>query len=511
MPEAAVGVVGDQLEDFLLWLLLSRLRSDVYWLPTRFLSSTFRDRKRQPLRWFAFNLLNHVRHSGQRTIRNDRLDLTSASLSNQRLGQARWQLQRVELVAEGVASLFDESRLLSSAEDLVQVTTPRLYPVERQGNRTPAVISLDSDGWSLGPLPSPAPVSSADRSLGSKRWIVEYEVGAHVPPSRDLAYWMLEEGGVTRDAARITRSGHLAVFHPHIMTLGGATVDDTWNLRFRPPPTGVEIIRLLLDPGFDVDLMDKGRYYEELQRRVDFRELMGLINDDGFGELTAALLRRGSSIPTVWDGTVAAAEWNDVKVGIGTTAEDLIRSGLLHIVHATKCRNCRNVEHRRLAEIERNMRCRRCDSVMSVDALSADAFFRTQRVAMNGLLSEFLGQRSDAVMTAFEASGQSERMVLLPEIEVRTDSDAFNIDLVSVGRGELMLGEVKTGGKYLSNKDCRRYTLRMEGIAKAIAPVQLTVVHAWTTDLDAKSDRLKSPLFETRFISLPDRRWYSAR
>jgi hypothetical protein len=292
------------------------------------------------------------------------------------------------------------------------------------------------------------------------------------------------------------------------MIAGGATIDDTWSLRFRPPPAGVDNLRLLLGDRFDVELMDKGLYYEELLRRIDQLSLAELINEERFGQLVASLLRVGDHVPVVWDGTMAAAELELAAETLGDRAGSLISAGLFQLVHATKCRTCRNVELIRLSQLAREMRCRRCESTMSIDDLSSDSFFRTQRVVMNGLLSEFLSQRSDAVLSAFEGSGYGERMELLPEIVVTSEDDSFNIDLIAVGDGELLLGEVKTGRKYLSNKECRRYTRRMESIAELVAPVRLTVVHAWTSDLSTKHEHLASSHFPTEFVSLPTRHWY---
>lgn len=509
--ESALAVVGDELSDFLLWLLLSRMRPYVYWIPTRYLSSRFRRRFSNPLSSFASHLTYHLEMgSRQPYLRSSRLDLTTASLRPQRLGQARLQIRRAELRADGSSSALDESLALLTPVDLVSSIKPILRVIERQGANSPAVVNLDEQGWSLAPLPSPSPASSADRALGSKRWIVEYDVGEHVPPSRRIATWMLEAGGLGPESSRITRTGKLAVMHPHFMVLGTATIDDTWSLRYRPPPQGVEMIKTLLEGEYAVDLMDKGRYFLELERRMGAELLTRLMDDEGFISLASALLGiPADSNNLVFDGTVAAVELSSAAAALDDQIDVLLGSGVLNVVHATKCPLCRNVELKRLADLQRVMHCLRCDNEIDLDAMSALEFFRTPRVSMNGVLTEFLSQRSDAVLAAFNASGFRDRMQLLPEIELKEASDKFNVDLVATGNGELVLGEVKTGRQYLSNKECRRYTRRMERIAHVIKPVRMTVVHAWTSDLSAKVPHISSPQFETISVLLPPRPWYS--
>jgi hypothetical protein len=53
-----------------------------------------------------------------------------------------------------------------------------------------------------------------------------------------------------------------------------------------------------------------------------------------------------------------------------------------------------------------------------ISDLSAEAFFRTQRVILSGVFAEFLDQRSDAVLTAFHRTPLHERMKWFPEIEL---------------------------------------------------------------------------------------------
>lgn len=101
-------------------------------------------------------------------------------------------------------------------------------------------------------------------------------------------------------------------------------------------------------------------------------------------------------------------------------------------------------------------------------------------------------------------------MTLIPEIEVEAADDQFNIDLVAAGYGCLYLGEVKTAGRYLANKECSRYRHRMNTLAKLISPVHITVVHAWTGDLASKAEHLESSSYPTRYVRLPRRAWYSA-
>lgn len=507
LQSAALGVVGDELSDFLLWLLLSRLRSGVYWIPVRTLNASFRGKSTNPAQHFARHLTTHARMSN-RGGGHQRMDLTTASLSPQRLGTARTQLSQIDLRAVDEASLIDDSHIAKTAEDLLSLMHPRLYAVEKQGHRSPAVINLDQEGISVGPLPSPPPASSTSRFLGSKRWMVEYDLGIQLPPFRRLANSMLD--AITKDTGRITAQGDLAVFHPHFMVVGGATVDDTWTLHFKPPPQGVELIQELLRDSFHVDLMDKGRYYSELLRRIPFEELLPLIDDEGFAKVASSLLRRSSDLPIIWDGTIAAAELEQATKILTTGAESLLRAGLLQLVHAVKCRVCRNLEIRRIADIDREMTCRRCESAIRLDDLTAESFFRTQRISMNGLLQEFLDQRSDSVLTAFKLAGTEPDTALLPEIVVTSDPDQYNIDLVAVDRGEVVLGEVKTGRTYLSNQACRKYTRRMETMADVIAPVRLRVVHAWTGDLTGKSRYLRSDRFSTQLITIPHRPWYAS-
>ena len=99
-------------------------------------------------------------------------------------------------------------------------------------------------------------------------------------------------------------------------------------------------------------------------------------------------------------------------------------------------------------------------------------------------------------------------LVLFPEIEVESPEDRFNIDIVAVGHGRLFLGGVKTGKSYLTNKESARYKKRMRTIAALLAPVRLTVVHAWTEDPSQKAPLLQSAEFDSSFIRLHERPWY---
>ncbi|MCZ7534435.1 MAG: hypothetical protein M5U23_13745 [Acidimicrobiia bacterium] len=502
LQDEIVLVVGSELVDFLLWVGLSRLRTQVLYAPRRLLSRAVRRSGTDHLSGFARSLMLLLGKSRTQSVR-----LASASLDRRGLGHVKRQLKAAETVFVDRGSAVDSFTTDVGVEAIERLCSAPVVVYEKDPFATAKTVALDGDGMSHSALSVPVPTSSRSQNLGEKRWITETDVeGRHLPTSRRLAAGVFDSKLLGSEYVRMTRNGNLAVWNPTVFVPGGASIAHTWRAKFVSPPSSIAMLRVLLGDGFDVRLHDKGRYSSVVADRLSIRRLVTLLEDPDFGVLVGGLLdsdgrRSGRMVP------LEAARASALSV-----VDELVSHDLAHIAHRAKCTTCSSLHVWRLSELMLNGVCGRCGAPMLLSQLSSDSFFTQQQLRFDEVLGLFLEHRSDAVITAFALATQETRHPeYIPEVEIpgRDDVEWSQLDVVAVGSGASIVGEAKTGAKFGSQRQRRIWKRTALSLAASLWSVRLKVVNAWTHLFD---DRIRGELADDRidvsFIEIPVWPWH---
>jgi hypothetical protein len=503
----AVLVAGDDLSDFLLWLLLSRLRDGVFWLPSRLLGLSRDARRGTVERGVASSIIAAYRSWARSTHVEDEWKLVSYSLDRRALGHFKRRIRAAERVITP-PSLADRLKTITDIDSIVQLVSPRLRTFERDPFTGHLVVPVKESGQTFAPLSMPVPASSVEGSLGEKRWITDIRVDDRIlPMSPDVAAGFVEDGRAAR-FARVTEFGTLSLWHPHYLVTPNSTIRETWVTGVRVPPKGVALLRKVLGPDLEVRVHDKGRYVDVIRDRIGLDGLNRLIGDLGFHWIAS---RFATEDP--WKvGKVPLVKLDDIRDAAPDALDSLLASELAFLVHVAKCAVCGDAQIVAIWDIERTRACPRCQAAIRTADLATDELFATQRVALNQVMQLFIENRSDAAITAFlQLAASSRRAELITEVEIRGDGmPTLQADIVAIIDGAVTIGEAKTGQKYLGKSDARDYGVALRHISEKARPAPVIGVHAWTRDFDSgQRASLKADPVPISFLRLPHRDWYT--
>lgn len=496
----AVLVVGDELEDFLLWVALSRLRSGVLFAPKRMVSAAARSAATTPVSTYAASIMLLLQLGDW-----EHVSLMSASLDRRGLGYVKSQLRRSEW-RTGEGSIVDSLSTVVLPEDHNLVGNS-IVVLERDPFSSSVSLSIDSHAHSHGRVPLPVPSSSRTQDLGDKRWIVEVEVqGRHLPPSIGVAREVFDNRILGEDFVRITADGTIAVWHPNFAVWSGASTAQTWSTRFVPPPRSTSLVRAILGDGYEVRPHDKGRYAAVVVERLGLDRTIGMFASPEFGRLAAAVIsseaKRSGRATTLESALSLSEEWTD----------ELLGNGLAAIVHFAKCKTCSSLHKIPLKQVGFHEECSRCGAAMSLSSLTTDPFFRVQRFQLSEVLGLVLEHRSDSVLTAYSQSiSELRHAEYVPELELRkVGEDGWSqLDVVAVGSGHLIVGEVKTGDTFGTRRERLAWRRAAAQLSDDVRPVQVRPVYAWTSAFSsAIREDLYNPDLDVDFLRIPSRPWH---
>ncbi len=373
----------------------------------------------------------------------------------------------------------------------------------------------------LPPRPPTVPIDP-----NSLYWISEV-MGQGWQPLVDsrLATVIVNAPAYSSTAARITQSG-VAYLCPHYIRMGPADLEaDTIRPRLRVLTLGDSVRKVAEREGWSVSPSDKGlfaRRCEDLLGGAD--ALLDLSSDLVCLELLNELRSPATASAGLRlnDGRIyfplADVESAIASAGAGTSAIELVESGVLRRGLLFKCDLCRQTSFYEQDELADRLRCARCRQPFGISApgwLGTDEPQWHYRVAE--VLFQFLENNGDLGLRATQTFLRPRResqlaFEYLHEIDLVDGGDPKPIELdicVQVG-GDLWIGEAKTGPN-LGNKRERIAKLRgLRRAAEVLRPrglVFVTASDSWTDHTRGEIARsFESMPLEVKMISSPRRR-----
>ena len=449
-------VVGEKPRDFLLFHGLSRLRPDVFWLPTsRLDSAEFVD-------WLAARARRSVEEAGRAdeisvvTAESDDAATHAAEVLNARPGMAPTRTR-----------VADWRNLL-----------PRHAPFQadpRSERRTPL---LRHEGATQG-LPTPIPVGVTSEDPFALRWMVDIEVEGWSPARHRLLGAEVLRGVVMSDHdARTSSLGPsyfgLAPFQQAFLGLEESTA----RPRLRPLSILEQVSAVLTSQGWQARLSDKGAFALHSARLFDGVEgLATALRRPPVRQLLDAYLTPtttndpGRYLKDTRRRYLTLAHARDVIGGGADTAaavaSDLYSRGALLRGHLLKCEHCRSTSFYVLNE-QQEFTCLRCRTRQRATRFSwLEAPEPEFHYALSEVLFQFLSHNGDIPLLAaldrfVEGRGQ-ERAAFDIAFELQLISpsgDMSEHDIIVTWGTELWIGEATIENRLGRNEAEERDRLR---------------------------------------------------
>jgi hypothetical protein len=471
-------VVGDSADDFCLAMALDRGWDAGIWVPRSLINDP-------DVGGVALRTLADVLHRQSRGPGGDRLlKLTSLTMTQSELADIRSTLLE-SLWAEDLKELIEPIEPTSVHLPPAQQIIDAAYLNE---NRYEPFVGEDM-ATRLAPL---VPSVARSRSPFDVRWQVEVAVVGHSVPPRSHLADRIGQGYHPWEMARPGRSG--LVFHSHAQGLlpAGATLEQALD-RPRPRiPDASEIFQVLLARRQLLpSLSDKGKYATaSIERWGGLQATLDSLSD----QPTYAILHsyadpKRTSLPgvrmsgrrfmTIYDMATASGSPTEALID---RVDDLVERQVLRRGFALKCGRCDFAAWYGFGELDQTFSCERCGQRQAVSAHrwrdpaeQPNIYYDLDEVVFQTLTHD-----GAVTLLALGAIRQDTKDFLYtPEMEIREQgaNDLLcEVDLWTVVKGEIAIGEAKRGGDLSSGGTAAEEDSQAQRLARIAEAVSADVV-----------------------------------
>jgi hypothetical protein len=462
-----IVVAGESVFDFCLYYSIARLLQPVLWLPNAWLKSTTTGGGTGLFDLFSQSLRSslHAMDSITKCI------FTSHSLDTRQLEVLVDDLDR--------ASLFRSDAVGSNSEigfDLAGLFSRplRLFEVGNASRPTSLVVQESSE---IEMFETPKPKNFSNIHPHEHRWITDVIVsGHHLPRNPSLGEWTIRSPILGSHGARIG-AGTLSYFCPNIGYAGG----DIDTVLVRPTifvPSPLEIFeRIFWSIGYEAKISDKGFFTgqaiqkfggldaigsflrDPLTRQLIFKFLdpseHGNLRDDGCRLNDQRRYLPFPAISKLLGGDVAGQKASELLL-----SKDILYRGCIF-----KCSFCRNADWFGLDEFTQTFKCKRCGATQHA---SAENYWYAEHepgwfYKLDEIVYQFLhhnGYVSCLALDSLRAKSQ-DSFLFTGDLELiksgsNTRKPEFELDIVAIVDGDIVLGEAKKNDK-LEDKDIKKY------------------------------------------------------
>lgn len=368
-------VVGDTISDFCLYYCLSRMHSNVYWMPDIHLRSAHRymaDRIRNPNNdtdmaeneKIVINLVNMYYSVIYREL-DRKLELMSYSLTKrQMVYRKKWVFEMRWVGGDDVLK-----RTIITEKESINIDC--IVEIIEENNHFNQQDMMFQEGKSLGRLITPKPKNFYPVNASNHRWITGVNIGNFYPPVLPSLENIVFEHMSSAHEKRVIR-GELAYLSPNIAYFGGDIDTVTISPRLYLPSCE-EIFSKYFDySGYKVKLSDKGGYLKDaierfgsleslarFFRKKKNRDLMDqfLVNKsrNNDSEIIYINTDKRAYLSFAAFSRMLDSEEETVQLMDEFIAKEIVYRGLIF-----KCSRCRLLSWYNVSDVGRQFTCNRC-------------------------------------------------------------------------------------------------------------------------------------------------------
>lgn len=505
-------VIGDQLTDFALALILHRLTAQAAWIPARLVTA-------------AGDIADDVRHEvidfldqwSRRT--GEQAHVVSTNLSPEDLethvdalrAARRWHPPGAEDV------------VAKSVSDLRRGWPRRLYEERPEEFR----YEPFEDGVMLGTVGTPQP-SVVGTDPEKVTWHVDVRIDELHYPVRTAVSDLLAVGDVEHHRVRSGAEG--TTYHSHALSVFTFSNSPLEQRLARPrlrAPTAEEVLQHLLNKtGLRGVRSDAGRFTQQtLDRFGGFDALLTALRSPISGPMLEAYrseTRSGVDPGVFLDGVrrrflsfrdmARAAKLHDVPdfATLRATIDEYVRRGILLRGLALQCPVCHYAGWFRLADLDAEVTCQRCRQSWSIAQPTWKLPKEEPRwhYELDGVVFQAIAGNIRAPMLALDLLRQkrSPAFLFAPEMDVYRRNDLVKeIDIWAIVDGRMSVGEAKTTDALARQGRDAHTAARLFEVANAVSAEELVIATteaAWQPRSRAavQAEAKKFPRIELRII-----------
>lgn len=460
--DPVILILGDSLKDFCLYFSLSRLRSEVYWMPYFPVSKyTY-----TPPEWCIDYQRGLLIELGER-IREKNAYLVSQSLEEQRILEAKARL--VEFNNKFPLSIPElEDRLLIESD--VTKLLPYVWRAFEENNNANSYRDQFVNGEGINFINTPLPKSLANLNPEHHRWITELKIEGYDLPALPFLGKLTVQDSYNPDLystqdVRVSKHG-ICYFCPSPFIRTGEDINATlrnFKLHLLEPFELFEEIFKYF--GLHIRYSDKGDYQREATAKIGslealadickqehYRNLFDLYLDEkksNSGEYgKGVVLKSGRCLTlTAIENVVGELDQDSINV--------LLEKSVLHRGFVFKCERCRNADWYSISEVTDTFQCRRCDTRQaylsaqlrlqrSCKRVEPEWFYKLDELFYQGWKNDMYVP----ILTLAKLQKDAKSSFLyIPEIGYSHDANSIDpemeLDICAVYDGEIVLGECK--------------------------------------------------------------------
>lgn len=449
-----IVIVGDTISDFCLYYSLSRLRSQVTWLPIEWLKSQTNSESEGSL----YDLYSIALQSADfKSDGHPKYIFASQSLDVQALNQIIRELHT------NFNSSFIPLASNSSTEFNLNkhLDNPlRLYEADNVDRQSSMMIR---EGAFLDVFNTPRPKHFTTIDPYEHRWITDINVaGSKLPRHYSLGNWVVRHRAVLTNTVRVGKTG-ISYLCPHSMYFGG----DIDTAIIRPTifiPTALQIFeRIFESTNHQIRISDKGYYAQETMNKLnDLTTASKILRDMRFKGVLSKYLnqerpkrgmhdegvylndkRRYLNLPAI--SIITGGDSNGQIV-----IDELIQRQVLYRGFIFKCKFCRGREWYSIEETAQAFRCKRCAKSQFVT--KENYWYGEHEPGWYYKLDEivylFFSNNGDVPVLAldFLRANSEEGFLYTTDLEVFKEgstSPSMELDIACVCDGLITIGEAK--------------------------------------------------------------------
>ncbi|WP_157978808.1 hypothetical protein [Nocardia aurea] len=481
---AVTIVLGDTVDDFCLYYSLSRVRTDIYWLPLAWLRKCYASLRRndrlrkqgQPTAEYgeeesaARVLVNLFYDRIQHGYSEKKMQLCSFSLSGRQLVAYKAQMARCSY-SDPVG--FRSNLNIISMESVSAARELQVFENDNYANRQDMIFV---DGNSVGFLNTPRPKNFSEIRLPGHYWLTSVEITNYGPPSlADLGPKIVNLHDSTTES-RVAADGivylcpNSIIFNPEL--------DATLRRPMVQMPDTMALIQEYFRPvGVTVEYSDKGNYFIDTLRRFGGLDEVGTFIK---APTTRSILDKFKSKKTAEQGRVIYLE-NDQRtyINIGAIAaslgdedaksgdavdlvDTLVGKEVLQRGYIFRCERCRLTSWYNVNDLTAQFMCNRCGHPQQFtkwhwkEPAQPHWYYKLAET-----IYQFYINNSDLVaQVLYKLKSESKRAFhFAPEIDLvgfptpGKNSKSREMDVACILDGQLIFGECKTESLKLNTVD----------------------------------------------------------
>lgn len=467
--ETVLLIVGDTIEDFCLYLSVSKLNKNVHWIPVKFLIEANAAITKKKFDKTEVSIASTIAHAVYGKIRygtsQGKIHLYSNSCD-------RTQLDAYKDI---LAHLIDDSSRHQIAVDSILICEnldehlKEILHVIEENNYVNQHTETFVEGKSVGTIPTPKPKNFKFVHPAEHRWITELTIDGYTPPPLALLGESIIITGVQTHPTRISRYG-LCYVSPSIGYFGGDIDTNT----LRPKLQIVEPFNIfkeyIKEAGYDdLVISDKGGYSSISTEKFGSLDTIGAFLAE---EKNRNLLDKFRNSPSNTSEGGEIIELNGrnyidftaIEKTLGTRREaieivdDFFVKGIFYRGVPLQCNDCRNSEWYALDEMEASFICKRCGSKQLIKhrnlhgAKEPQWFYKLDEVVYQGVVSNM----HVPLLTLYRLKKNSKSFLYIPESDVIKGDDKIELDVCCIVDGRIIIGEAKKDA--IRQRDITKYS-----------------------------------------------------